>query len=137
MLMSKFSNSDIYKILSIIFSNNIKYEKNVLLPYTNCTLDLITLLVRSNQIAGVQIKCIQFFYYILITLSYLENKSKILNLYFISKPGRRIYVNLKEIMSIVRTSPAIFFILYSSYGLISCKEALMLRTGGELICILN
>lgn len=137
MFFYKFSNNTIYSALSSIITSNKKYEKNVLLPFTNSTFDLVNLLIRAKEILGIQIKIMNTCYFILISLCYPENRPKLFNLCFISKPGRRIYINLYFLRKMMLIAPASTFILHSSHGLISGTEAVLLNTGGELLCILN
>lgn len=66
---------------------------------------------------------------IIIYLKYKNNKSVIKNIKRISKPGKRIYIKNKDLYK-----KKGFFIISTSYGLLTLLEAKKLNTGGELIC---
>ena len=61
-----------------------------------------------------------------------ERKPIITNLKRISKPGRRIYANYKEIPSILGGLGII--ILSTSKGILTDRDARFYRIGGEILC---
>jgi len=68
-----------------------------------------------------------------ITLKYDENKNSVISaLKRISKPGRRIYVNKKQLPRVLNGLG--IAILSTSKGVITDKEARKLGVGGEWIC---
>jgi small subunit ribosomal protein S8 len=72
-------------------------------------------------------------YHIEIILKYDENnKSVITNIVRISKPGRRIYVTVNEIIKLIEDGA--LYIISTSKGVISSKKIIEQKSGGELIC---
>ena len=68
-----------------------------------------------------------------ITLKYDENKNSVISaLKRVSKPGRRIYVNKKQLPRVLNGLG--IAILSTSKGVITDKEARKLGVGGEWIC---
>lgn len=65
-----------------------------------------------------------------VTLSIFSKKAVISNIKIVSKPGLRIYVNVDELES--RRSPEML-ILTTPLGVMSDKDAIKKRTGGEVI----
>lgn len=61
-----------------------------------------------------------------------ESKQIITNLKRISKPGRRIYANYKEIPSVLGGLGII--ILSTSKGILTDRDARFYRIGGEILC---
>lgn len=69
---------------------------------------------------------------IVVDLKYHENKAVVAGLKRISKPGRRIYVGVKNIPS-VQNGLGIC-ILSTSKGILEGKKAAEIGVGGELLC---
>ncbi len=68
-----------------------------------------------------------------ITLKYGENKESVISsLKRISKPGRRVYVNKKQLPRVLNGLG--IAILSTSKGVITDKEARKIGVGGEWIC---
>ncbi len=68
-----------------------------------------------------------------ITLKYDENKESVISaLKRISKPGRRVYVNKKQLPRVLNGLG--IAILSTSKGVITDKEARKIGVGGEWIC---
>lgn len=69
---------------------------------------------------------------LLVNLKYHEHKAVVAGLKRISKPGRRIYVNAKQIPS-VQNGLGIC-VLSTSKGILEGKRAAEIGIGGELLC---
>ncbi len=68
-----------------------------------------------------------------VFLKYYQGKPVIAHIEKVSKPGRRVYVSVDEIPN-VRNGLGIA-ILSTSSGVMTNKQALKERVGGELLCI--
>ena len=137
MVLKNYSNNTIYNIIALIIDSNRRYLKTVKLPCNNLTINVVNLLLRSNQICGYRVYTAGTQNYVAVSLRYPENKPKLFSLSFVSKPSRRVYFSAAYLRSSMIKSRSSIFILSSSYGLISGAEALLLNSGGEVICVLN
>lgn len=130
----------ISNILTYIRNSNLSKNKSVKLPYLKTTLQLVKILKTEGFIESFAIlkknEAIDEIYthHIIIFLKYKgRNKKPILtNLKRISKPGRRIYVNAKQVPQLLGGLGTL--ILSTSKGIITNKRARKLKIGGELLC---
>lgn len=67
---------------------------------------------------------------LILNLTFKNKKPRLMDIKLVSKPGLRIYMEVKEIEAKKGPSP---FIISSSKGIISSKEAVKSRHGGEVI----
>jgi small subunit ribosomal protein S8 len=67
---------------------------------------------------------------IIVTLSFKDKKPLLMNVKLVSKPGLRVYMKVDEIES--KKGPSTFLITTPS-GVVTSKEAIKMRTGGEVI----
>ena len=67
-----------------------------------------------------------------IYLKYRKNKSVIMELKRISKPGKRLYITNKDLYKKKKG----IYILSTSMGIITDLQAKKLNVGGELICMI-
>ena len=65
-----------------------------------------------------------------ISLAYKDKQPLLMNLKLVSKPGRRMYSGVDEIAA--KRGPS-QFLISTPKGIMSTKEALKARTGGEVI----
>lgn len=65
-----------------------------------------------------------------VSIAFKNKKPRLLNLKLVSKPGLRIYLGVKDLEK--KKGPSVF-LLSTPKGIISSKEALKLRVGGEVI----
>lgn len=65
-----------------------------------------------------------------ITLAYSKKEPVLLDLKLVSKPGLRIYVDVDELEA--RRSPS-YYIISTPKGILTSKEAIKNRVGGEVI----
>lgn len=65
-----------------------------------------------------------------IYLKYKQNKAAIVNIERLSKPGKRLYINNKDLYK----KKSGFYIISTSIGLLTLLQAKKLNVGGELIC---
>lgn len=130
----------ISNILTYIRNGNLSKNKTVKLPYLKTTLQLVKILKMEGFIESFAIlkqeECIQEISttQIIVFLKY-EGRSRkpiLTNLKRISKPGRRIYVNSKQVPQLLGGLGIL--ILSTSQGIITNKQARQLKIGGELLC---
>jgi len=69
----------------------------------------------------------------IIFLQYRGNFSLLRSIKLISKPGKRIFIDLYQLKSFIYQNPAYFYILSTTKGLLYGEECLMLNMGGELL----
>jgi len=65
-----------------------------------------------------------------IRLTYIKKEPALISLKLISKPGLRIYMSVDELEKV--KSPS-FFIVSTSKGVMTSKDAIKKRVGGEII----
>nr|QHD45144.1 30S ribosomal protein S8 [Codium fragile] len=116
--------------LTKIRNANKTKNKNVSIQNLNKNLQIIQILKKEGFIHSYSIISPQI---IQIELKYTHTqKAILLNLKRISTPGRRIYIKAKE-MPILFGGLGIY-ILSTSKGLLTNKEAQKYNIGGELLC---
>jgi small subunit ribosomal protein S8 len=82
-------------------------------------------LIRSYNFCNKNKKIINIY------LKYKNKKSIIIQIIRISKPSKRIYIKNKELFNKKKKG---FYIISTSFGIITDLEAKKLNLGGELIC---
>ena len=65
-----------------------------------------------------------------VTLTFMDKKPILMDIKLVSKPGRRIYIGARELEK--RKKPSILLIS-TPIGIISSKQALKSRIGGEVL----
>ncbi len=81
--------------------------------------------VKDYKIEGEKIKTIN------IELLYKDNTPALTEVELFSKPGRRYYVNYKELKPVLGGLG--FSVISTSKGILTNKEAKKMKTGGELL----
>nr|YP_009130454.1 30S ribosomal protein S8 [Bryopsis plumosa]AJF21958.1 ribosomal protein S8 [Codium decorticatum]CEO90984.1 30S ribosomal protein S8 [Bryopsis plumosa] len=130
----------ISNVLTYIRNGNLSKNKSVRLPYLKTTIQLVKILKNEGFIDSFVItkkeESIEQVYtdHIIVFLKYEgRNRKPILtNLKRISKPGRRIYVNSKQVPQLLGGLGIL--ILSTSQGILTNKQARNLKIGGELLC---
>jgi small subunit ribosomal protein S8 len=137
MSFTSYSNSNIYKIISSIVSSNKKRLNTVELPYNSTSISIAHLLLRNNQISGYNI-CKQYGrHFVLVSLRYPNNKPMLFSLKFISKPGRRVYISAQCLRTMLLKMRFSILVMSTPFGIVSGLDAVLLNSGGEIICVLN
>ncbi len=131
--MSKTTTDPISDMLTRI-RNAIMVNKNeVIIPHSKIKLSILELLIENNflkSLTTVDLPSVGKLIKLVIN-DELSN-SKITELKRISKPGRRLYVQSKEIPRIKNGRGLI--IVSTSQGLMTGVNAKKLNLGGELVC---
>jgi len=110
-------------------------KKTVLVPHSKIKQAIVKILKQENYLADYQVKGKSSKKELEITIKYYQRNPAITNLTRISKPGVRLYTDVKDIPRLMRGRGII--ILSSSQGIISGRQALKNNIGGEIICKVN
>lgn len=107
------------------------HKREVVLPYSKAALNVGQVLVKEGYLESVKSandgnKTIN------ATLKYVDRRPAISDIKIVSKPSVRIYVAAKELK--VKGYEFGMYVLSTSKGIMSDKEALDKGLGGELIC---
>ena len=125
------SNDNIGDVLTQIRNANLIKSSSTLIPNTHTNYQILKILHNEGFIKSFKTLSTK---HLILNLKYIgRNKHPILtNLRRISKPGRRIYTNHKEIPTILGGLGII--ILSTSKGILTDREAKFQRIGGEILC---
>ena len=88
-------------------------------------INILNIFVKEGFIRSYKIDSNQLYIY----LKYRKNKSVIIELKRLSKPGKRLYINNKDLYKKKRG----IYILSTSMGLVTDLQAKQLNVGGELL----
>lgn len=125
------SNDNIGDVLTQIRNANIIKSSSTLIPNTRSNYQILKILHNEGFIKSFRVLSSK---HLILNLKYTgRNKRPILtNLRRISKPGRRVYTNYKEIPTILGGLGIV--ILSTSKGILTDREARFQRVGGEILC---
>lgn len=113
--------------------NAIYVRKNtVLVPHSSIKLEIAKILKENNFIDDVSIKELSLGKLLQIKINPEDKNAKISEIERLSRPGRRHYINSKEIPIIKRGRGIV--IISTSKGLMTGDSAKSQNIGGELIC---
>ena len=113
--------------------NAISVQKNeVSLPHSNIKESVARLLQESNFVDGVSVADAPVGKTLTVKINGENSNARITEIVRLSKPGRRFYVNSKEIPVVKRGRGVV--ILSTSRGLMTGDQAKTQKVGGELIC---
>jgi small subunit ribosomal protein S8 len=107
-------------------------KHEISLPHSNIKENVALILKESNFIDDVNVKEDRVGKLLTIKINNEESNPRITEIVRMSKPGRRYYVNSKEIPTVKRGRGVV--ILSTSKGLMSGDKAKSEHVGGELIC---
>lgn len=127
-LRSIMSSDPIADMLTTIRNGSAAKKKIVVVPLSKIKTEVLKILKEHGFIEKFQVeeKTIKVY------LRYYKNKSVVLNIKRISKPGVRIYAKAENVPMVLRGYG--LTILSTSQGLMTDKEARKKSIGGELIC---
>lgn len=74
---------------------------------------------------------------IILTPSFYKNSPFYKNIRYVSTPSKKHTVTLKALRLLKTAIRASILVLSTPYGLVTHKEAIRLKTGGIIICILS
>lgn len=107
-------------------------KSEVTLPHSNIKESVARLLVETSFIDEVHVSKDKIGKLLTIKINDADSNPRITEIVRLSKPGRRFYVNSKEIPVVKRGRGVV--ILSTSRGLMTGDRAKTERVGGELIC---
>jgi small subunit ribosomal protein S8 len=107
-------------------------KSEVSLPHSNIKESVARLLKESNFIDDVSVKDAPIGKTLTVTINGEDSNARITEIVRMSKPGRRHYVNAKEIPVVKRGRGLV--IISTSRGIMTGDKARQERVGGELIC---
>jgi small subunit ribosomal protein S8 len=107
-------------------------KSEVSLPHSNIKESVARLLKESNFIDDVRVSDARVGKTLVIRINGEDSNARITEIVRLSKPGRRYYVNSKEIPVVKRGRGVV--IVSTSKGLMTGQQARNEKVGGELIC---
>jgi small subunit ribosomal protein S8 len=130
--MSTTSTDPIADMLTRIRNAIAVRKSEISLPHSNIKENVALLLKESNFVDNVSVKKDRVGKLLTITINSEDSNPRITEIVRLSKPGRRYYVNSKEIPTVKRGRGLV--ILSTSKGLMTGDKAKVEQVGGELIC---
>jgi small subunit ribosomal protein S8 len=130
--MSKTTSDPIADMLTRIRNAIAVRKSEISLPHSNIKESVAKLLKESNFVDDVSVSKDKVGKTLTITINSSDSSPRITEIVRLSKPGRRFYVNSKEIPVVKRGRGVI--ILSTSKGLMTGDKAKTEKVGGELIC---
>ena len=107
-------------------------KTEISLPHSNIKESVARLLVENNFLDGVSVSKAEVGKTLTITINGAFTNARITAIAKLSKPGRRSYVNSREIPKVKQGRGLI--IISTSKGLMTGSDAQREHIGGELIC---
>ena len=107
-------------------------KKEISLPHSRIKESVARLLTETNFIDNVKVETDNASKSLVLTLNHDNSKCRISAISKLSRPGRRTYVNAKEI-PVIKQGRGIV-IISTSRGLMTGDQAKAENVGGELIC---
>jgi len=130
--MSKTSTDPIADMLTRIRNAILVRKAEVTLPHSKIKESVARLLQENNFIDSVEVSDATVGKTLTIKINNDAANARITEIVRLSKPGRRHYVNSREIPVVKRGRGVV--ILSTSKGLMTGQQAKAERVGGELIC---
>lgn len=130
--MSKTSTDPIADMLTRIRNAILVRKSEVSLPHSNIKEAVARLLKESNFIDDVTVTGEKIDKTLVVKINGEDSNARITEIVRLSKPGRRYYVNSKEIPVVKRGRGVV--IVSTSKGLMTGDRAKTEHIGGELIC---
>jgi small subunit ribosomal protein S8 len=130
--MSKTTTDPIADMLTRIRNAIAVRKHEVSLPHSNIKEDVARLLQQSNFIDSVAVEDAPIGRTLTVTINDESSNARITEIVRLSKPGRRHYVNAKEIPVVKRGRGVV--IISTSKGVMTGDQAKAEKVGGELIC---
>jgi len=107
-------------------------KTEITLPHSRVKESVAQLLKASNFISDVKVINASIGKSLVITINTDDENARITEIVRLSKPGRRYYVNAKEIPTVKRGRGLV--IVSTSKGMMTGMDAKQQNVGGELIC---
>jgi small subunit ribosomal protein S8 len=107
-------------------------KTEISLPHSRIKEAVAKLLVENNFIDGVRVEGDKITKVLVLTINRDSANARITEIAKLSRPGRRTYVNSKEIPTVKQGRGMV--IISTSRGVMSGEQAKTEHVGGELIC---
>ncbi|MHB1864641.1 MAG: 30S ribosomal protein S8 [Candidatus Saccharimonadales bacterium] len=131
--MSTYTSTDPIADMLTRIRNAIAVNKAIInLPHSNIKEAVARLLVENNFIDGFKVEGDKLTKTLTLTLNQDSTNPRITEITKLSRPGRRTYVNAKEIPLVKQGRGMV--IISTSKGVMSGQQAADEHVGGELIC---
>jgi small subunit ribosomal protein S8 len=130
--MSTTSTDPIADMLTRIRNAVLVRKNEVKLPHSKIKESVARLLAESNFVDGVEVSDAPVGKELTVRINSEDTNARITEIVRVSKPGRRYYVNSKEIPVVKRGRGLV--IISTSKGLMTGDRARSEHIGGELIC---
>ena len=130
--MSKTTTDPISDMLTRIRNAIAVRKHEVSLPHSNIKESVARLLQESNFVDRVEVSDASIGKVLTVKINDENSNARITEIVRLSKPGRRYYVNSKEIPVVKRGRGVV--IVSTSKGLMTGNRAKSEHVGGELIC---
>jgi len=130
--MSKTTTDPIADMLTRIRNAILVRKSEVDLPHSKIKESVARLLADSNFIDGVAVSDAPVGKTLTVKINNQDSNARITEIVRLSKPGRRFYVNAKDIPTVKRGRGVV--IISTSKGIMTGDRAKTERIGGELIC---
>ena len=130
--MSKTSTDPIADMLTRIRNAILVRKHEVSLPHSQIKESVARLLQQSNFVDRVEVSDAKIGKTLTVKINSEDSNARISEIVRLSKPGRRYYVNAKDIPTVMRGRGIV--IISTSKGLMTGERAKTERVGGELIC---
>lgn len=117
-------------MISIIKVGHNAKHLNVTIQNSKLCINILAVLYKLGYIRGYIVKDKKN---VVVLLKYINNKPAIRNIYVISTPGRRKYIDHKTLTAELKKKDSGFFILSTSKGILTDEESSMFCVGGEVL----
>ncbi len=107
-------------------------KSEVSLPHSKIKESVARLLQASNFVDNVSVSDAPIGKTLTVTINGADSNARITEIVRLSKPGRRYYVNSRDIPTVKRGRGVV--IISTSQGLMTGDQAKQAKVGGELIC---
>lgn len=130
--MTRTTTDPIADMLTRIRNAILVRQNEVSLPHSKIKESVAKLLKESNFVDNVSVQDGAIGKILTVTINEKDSNARITEIVRLSKPGRRYYVNSKEIPTVKRGRGVV--IVSTSKGLMTGDQAKQEHIGGELIC---
>lgn len=130
--MSTTTTDPIADMLTRIRNAILVRKSEVTLPHSKIKESVARLLAESNFVDGIEVKDNEVGKCLTVRINGEDSNARITEIVRVSKPGRRYYVNAREIPVVKRGRGVV--IISTSKGLMTGDQAKAEKVGGELIC---
>jgi small subunit ribosomal protein S8 len=107
-------------------------KHEVMIPHSKLKEAIAGVLKKNGFVEGVRIEEVDSYKTLVVSISSEDTNARITEIKRLSTPGRRLYVNSRDIPTIKQGRGIV--VVSTSKGLMTGKEAKAQGVGGELLC---